>query len=465
MVNIFNIFGTKNINGSFGWTATQVVDALRSAGVQDITPCISSDMEEAISRWNEMYTARDPKKLPKKIASEFARLVTVEMKSQINNDAYLDEQYQAILPKLRHRLEQAFALGSMVFKPFINGEKIGVEFVSAGQFIPLGFDVEGNMTDAVFIDQRKRGNTNYTRFEIHRLTPNGVFIENRAFKERTFVPLGIIPEWSGLQEEILIRNTVRPLFAFFHTPQNNTIEQNSFLGASVFDSAAEMIDEANKQFARLSWEFEGGELAIDADATALRIVKKKSDSKESAFVLPKLQNRLFRRMNAEPGTFYNVFSPELRDASLLNGLNSMLRDIEESCGLSPGTFSDPETEARTATELKILRQRSYSTVADLQSATENALRSLAECMKIFASLYEVGGVADVANTGEIDMTFTWDDSILTDDDAEFAQQTRLVQMNILRPEELRAWYTGESLEEAAANLPKMVAPEDGEDEW
>lgn len=455
----WNIFGTRDINGSFGWTAQQVVDALRSAGVQDIVPCISSDMEDAISRWNEMYTARDPKKLPKKIASEFARLVTVEMKSQINNDAYLDEQYQALLPKLRYRLEQAFALGSMVFKPFINGEKIGVEFVPAGRFVPLGFDIEGNMTDAVFIDQRKKQNTNYTRFEIHRLTPNGVFIENRAFKERTPVPLEIIPEWTGLQPDILIRNTERPLFAFFHTPQNNTIDQNSFLGASVFDTATEMIDEANKQFARLAWEFEGGELAIDADVTALKLTDK------NKFSLPRLQNRLFRRMNADPGTFYEVFSPALRDVSLLNGLDSMLRDIEEAVGLSPGTYSDPRTEARTATELKILRQRSYSTVADLQTATENALRSLTECMKIFASLYDVGGVADAVNVSDIDMTFTWDDSILTDDDAEFAQQARLVQMNILRPEELRAWYTGESLEEAAANLPDVPKPVEDDSEW
>lgn len=460
MIEIWNIFGPRNINGSFNWTAQQVVDALRSAGVQDITPCISSDMEDAISRWNEMYTARDPKKLPKKIASEFARLVTVEMKSQINNDAHLDKQYQAILPKLRYRLEQAFALGSMVFKPFINGDKIGVEFVPAGRFVPLGFDVEGNMTDAVFIDQRKKHNTNYTRFEIHRMTPNGVFIENRAFKERTPVPLEILPEWTGLQPNILIRNTERPLFAFLHTPQNNTIDQDSWLGASVFDTATEMIDEANKQFARLAWEFEGGELAIDADATALMHSDKKT------FKLPKLQNRLFRRMNAaDMSTFYNVFSPALRDVSLLNGLDSMLRDIEEAVGLSPGTYSDPRTEARTATELKILRQRSYSTVADLQTATETALRSLAECMKIFASLYEVGEIADAQNVGEIDMTFTWDDSILTDDDAEFAQQTRLVQMNILKREELRAWYTGESLEEAAANLPDVPKPVEDESEW
>lgn len=457
MIKIWNIFGTRNINGGFGWTAQQVVDALRSAGVQDITPCISSAMEDAIARWNEMYTARDPKKLPKKIACEFARLVTVEMKSKINNDDYLDEQYQDVLKKLRHALEKAFAVGSMAFKPVINGEKIGVEFVPAGKFIPLGFDVEGNMVDAVFIDQRKRGNTNYTRFEIHRLTQAGVTVENIAFRERTLVPLEILPEWTGLQPELLIRNISRPLFSFFHTPQNNTVDQDSNLGASVFDTASEMIDEANKQFARLSWEFEGGELAIDADSTALKHTDK------NKFSLPKLQNRLFRRMNAEPGTFYNVFSPELRDASLLNGLNAMLRDVEEACGLSPGTFSEPETEARTATELKILRQRSYSTVADLQRSTENALRGLVECMLIFSQLY--GSNQKQTKATELDITFSWDDSILTDSDTLFSQQVRLVQMNILRREELRAWFTGESLEEAAANLPNVPSPVEVESEW
>lgn len=54
-----------------------------------------------------------------------------------------------------------------------------------------------------------------------------------------------------------------------------------------------------------------------------------------------------------------VFSPALRDVSILNGLNDLLMRIEDTCGLARGTFSNPQSEARTATEIKILKQRSY----------------------------------------------------------------------------------------------------------
>ena len=60
------------------------------------------------------------------------------------------------------------------------------------------------------------------------------------------------------------------------------------------------MQDADDQYQRLLWEFEGGELAIDADITVL----------EASGELPRGKKRLFRNLGKylDDG-FYNVFSP------------------------------------------------------------------------------------------------------------------------------------------------------------
>ena len=64
--------------------------------------------------------------------------------------------------------------------------------------------------------------------------------------------------------------------------------------------------------------------------------------------------------------------------------------------------------ARTATELKILKQRSYQTNADIQQAIEDAIKDVIYIMNVYATLYEI------TPEGEYEVNFEWDDSIMVD---------------------------------------------------
>ena len=66
----------------------------------------------------------------------------------------------------------------------------------------------------------------------------------------------------------------------------------------------------------------------------------------------------------------------------------------------------------------------------------------------------IGGLAPA---GEYEMTFVWDDSIVTDTDKEFAQRLQMVSAGVMRADELRQWYLGESEEEAKKNVPEQDA--------
>jgi len=404
----------------------KVITTLNKTEIENkagIKTAVSEDMSTAIEVWSRMYAdapnwASNEVKtmnLPAEIAAEFARLITIEMESEITGSARADYLniilQQEVLEKLRQQVEYACAKGGIVLKPYIDGDTITVDFIQADCFFPISFDSSGRLTGAVFVDQIIRGKKIFTRLESQQFNDSGIYeVKNKAFMSSTKNVLGSqisladVDQWADLQPEIVIQNVDRPLFAYFKVPFANTIDPRSALGVSVYSRAVSQIEEADKQWSRLLWEFEGSELAIDADMVAL--------GKDSAgkLSMPRLNKRLFRGLNINGGNsgadFYKVFSPAIRDASLLNGLNAILIRVEDACGLARGTFSDPATDPKTATEILSSKQKSYSTIRDCQKSLQNALDNLVYAMDIMATLYQLSPV------GTYETSYNWDDSII-----------------------------------------------------
>lgn len=501
-----------------------------------IEPIISSKMANAIELWSLMYednspwlqepTFADPVKvtslgLPAFIASEKARMATIEMKSeittptesvteanpnyepptvdedgnlQISNEPelitkevilgdtaraeYLNTQYTKVKNKIRNQLEYGIAKGGLVIKPYIvisdiatdeennNTENnirkdvdIEFDYIHADNFFPIAFDGSGKITEAAFVQVKTDKSTVYTRLEYHKLQNNMVTVTNLAFKKENRtqpsttdfdsdlgeqINLTEVPEWADLQPVTQIGNVDRLLFAYFKMPEANTIEAHSPLGVSGYSRAVKLIKEADLQYSRMLWEFQGGELAIDIDRDALNTVE---DEEKNTHEIPNmLQARLMRRVDLGNSETYQVFNPTYRDASLINGLNNILMRIEDVCALSRGTLSDVAAEARTATELKILKQRSYSANAEIQKALEDALKDLVYVMDIYCTLYEVTA------PGEYDISFEWDDSILVDVETELGKRITLMQNGLASKLETRMWYFGETERQAREAL-------------
>lgn len=167
--------------------------------------------------------------------------------------------------------------------------------------------------------------------------------------------------------------------------------------------------------------------------------------------MPKLNQRLFRAIDADKGDrdLYEVFSPPIRDANYICGLNQLLIRIEDQCGLSRGTLSDANVEARTATELRIVQQRSYATISDNQKALESCLRDVVRAMDKFATLY------DMAPEGDYEVSFEWDDSIVTDMNQQMQERLALVSSRIIGKQEFREWYFRETPAQAQAAIEKL----------
>lgn len=430
---------------------------------------ISQPMQEAIDLWEAMFTDKAPwldestrsLGLPAAIAGEFARLTTFELESEIAGSAravWLQGEYNPVLQALRAKTELGCAGGGLVFKPYVENGHIAVDYVPAWRFLPTGF-ANGKVISAAFVEQIVKGKRVYTRMEHHERTPEGYRIRNLAFRSESEGTLGSpcslaeVDEWAELEPDVTIRykdGTVpdRMLFAWFRVPQENNIDVGSPLGVSVFSGATRQIEDADRQYGRAMWEFEGSELAVDASYGALEL---QDDGRRAK--LPRGKQRLFRQLNLDRGTsgdLYEIFSPEIRDQSLFNGLDKILKRIEFNCSLAYGTLSDPQNVDKTAEEIKTSKQRSYATVCEIQKALQTALEDLIWCMDFYATGYKL------APKGEYEVSFTWGDGVLQDVEKEFARRKLLVDAGYMKPEKLISWYFGVSEEEAQEYMP---APE------
>lgn len=387
---------------------------------------------------------------------------------------YLESQYKKLKKQLRKQVEYGIAKGGIVCKPFLVNKtsednegkwQIEFDFIQADAFYPLAFDASGNITEAAFIQTQVDKDAVYRRLEYHKFENNVVTITNKAFKSMNTqtqgdmsgvdlgqeIPLKEVARWKDLEPEVKIKDVLQPLFAYFKMPEANTIDTSSPLGVSGYSRAVKLIKDADMQYSRLLWEYEAGEMAIDIDRDALNFTETNADGTVSthAPVLNDLQRRLYRKVDiGVEGDTFQYYSPALRDASYQSGLNLILMRIEDAVALSRGTLSDVNSEARTATELKILKQRSYQANADIQQSLEDWLKEIIYIMNAYCSLYKI------TPEGDYDVNFEWDDSIIVDIDTELNKRVTLMREGIMSKLELREWYFGETERQAQEALQK-----------
>ena len=458
------MFGRTNMNAA-GLPATAITD----------------EMAIAIDRWVALYYSKTDvlannklsMGLPASIAREMATLVTLEAQVNVGNAAsaqdeegepvlnpraeFIKETLKQVLDQLPVQTEYACAFGGVAFRPYIDGDAIAIDCINADNFYPTSFNKRGEITGAVFIEKKKQEKDCYFRMEEHRMGDNGTYlITNRAYKAMgntnsanggigTPCPLTEVDEWRDISPEVELTGIYSPLFSYFRIPHGNVIDVDSPLGVSVYaepDNAG-ILDEVDKQLQRLSWEYDGGQMAIDANVTAF-----KTDD-EGHPILPEGRERLYRVNNLidDEGSGrgkFDIFAPALRDSSYAQGLNRLLMRVEDMTGLARGTFSDANESVRTATELKISKQRTYATVTGIQKSLQDAIDKLAEAINIEATLY------NLAPEGEYTITYAWDDSIVVDASAEREIDRADVLDGIMEAWEYRVKWYGETPAQAKA---------------
>lgn len=407
-----------------------------------------------ISEWNEMLTGQaswcsnsdyiTSLRIEHGICREFADVVLNEMEVSVSNEK-LNTLLQSCIEDLNENLQDGLGLGSFIIKPL---GKDKVEYIAADKFIPIHFDDTGKPDDCMFIQVKRQGTSQYyIRTERHDIRDGNLRIRNKAYKsfsQNTIgmeIPLSSVEEWKNFPEDITYKGMTQMDFGYFRTPLKNKID-GSPCGVSVFESAIEQIKKADIQGARIDWEFESGERAIHVDERAL------NTSIKGKKFLERLNKRLYRGFKLDAGKdteLFKEFSPELREEGFINGLEKYYRQIEFAVGLSYGDLSDAQYVEKTATEIKASKSRKYNRVTAIQDKLKVCLEDLVAGLAFYNGLYTSGYAFQCH----------FNDSILTDEEAERQQDRQDVSMGVMSLTEYRAKWYGETEEEAEKNLPEV----------
>ena len=397
----------------------------------DIDVETSKEVLDAVQKWASIFNGNEPwiddqtisLHVAKSICEKVAKAVTIEYKSKCS-DENIDKIYQKFLRRIRTNTEYGIAKSYIFFKPYYSNGTIKISVIQADKCIPFKFSNDGDLLGMITVDQVQDGTKVYTRLEYNELIDNSMKIKNVAYEGETNgavlrrkIDLHQVEKWKDIDESGSIDGIDRLIGGFFTMPNANTLDNSSPLGQSLFHNAIGTLEQIDKQFSRIIWEYEGSELAIDIDESLLE------HDKNGNATYPKGKKRLFRHLSFDEvkDKNYNVFSPEIRDNPLFNGLDELLRQAETECQVAFGTISKNTEIAKTATEIRSSKQDYYVTVSDIQTALEYALNDLVYGIYVLCRLYRIPVGSNYS------MTHDWDDSILVD--KETKRNQALIERN------------------------------------
>lgn len=423
--------------------------------VAEIENLSTDRMQEAITTWLNMYLGEadwideegQSLGIPAVISAEIARSVTLEMEMNVTGETpmaeFISDQMKPFLSNIRSKVEYACVTGGVIFKPYIYDKGITIETVLPNNFYPTQFDGNGKITGCFFRFLYYKGKKVYKRYEKHEMLGGGKYrITNKAFVSSDESSLGElcelseIPDWADIAPEVNLEHIKEPLFSYFKMPLGNTIDTGSPLGVSVFSRAVNVIKEADKQYQRLIWEYKATEAAIDASDDAFDI------DNDGNPILPEGKERLYRINSLDPAKtsgsdLFKHWTPAIRDENYIRGMNRMMMQIEDLCCVARGTISDLNQDVKTATEITTTKQRTYSTISDIQQSLENALDCLVIAIEELAILYHLCPV------GKYECAYVWDDSVIVDANTERMRDMQEVSQGLLSAYEYRMTWRGE----------------------
>lgn len=389
--------------------------------------------------WRDMYENGGRLRLAAAISAEVARLVTLEMKSTIYGSKraeVLNAAYQQVISDARYFCELACAFGGIMLKPYIERGKIKTAVISADSFEVTASKEDGTILGVKFFEILEKENKKYVKAEEHLLLPNCYLITNKAYiethGEQRQISLTEVYEWADIEPEVTISDLDMPLFSYFKMPSPPLDDVSSPLGAPIYSRAVELIEDANKQYERMLWEFESGERALYIDETAIR-----RGARGEAAIPDK---RLYRMLSTGNDELFEDWTPDIRDEAIINGMERILKRIEFNCGLAYGTLSDPQAVDKTAEEIRSSKQRSFATVTEIQTSLKKALLGWISAANALLDIYSI------EKDGEYEVDFSFDDSIVADRPTEFAERMQLLNTGVITAEEMREWYLGEGVE-------------------
>ena len=430
-------------------------------GVRDIT---TPAMQEAVKEWARLYYQTEPEKgedpcqrIPATIVSKLTKTTFSEYVATPAKRSAGAEYIVAILAALersrKKALQQALIGGQCFLKPIFGGAQ-GVAFsvIPRGCYIPLGRDERDNVTDIGTAERTVQGRDYFTLLERRTVDVNGYLtIRNKLYMSDSEdvlgqeVSLSSLEKYAQLAPEYTYPTPVWSLgLVPVRVPMENCVD-GSPEPVAVYAPAVGLIRNINRNEALLNGEFDRGQSRIIVPETMM---------KRSANGRRGLEGNVFAAGPMLDSENITIFSPELRVAQFNERKQEYLRNVESVIGLKRGLLSEVEAAERTATEITSSAGDYNLTIIDLQEMWEGAVREAVRVCTVLGRMYKAYSGPEI--DPEKDVTISWGNGILYDEDQVWLELKGMVAAGMLKPEIAVGWYF-DMPTETEADLQKIRA--------
>ncbi len=451
----------KRINNTYG-----LEDAF---GAKDIT---SEAMRKAILTWYGLYYDFDgddkfdpAQRVPYIIVDGLhkAAFGEYEVTAGAKEDANTLTAMLATFGRVTaSAFQQAAIGGEVLIKPLIKREGVGFTVIGRGNMIVLGRDAEGDITDvvtgALTVKGTKHAPSYYWLVERRTLEADGTCtVQNKLYQSESkdsigrSVPMSSLPEYAGLPSSFTFPEAMGGLGLIpVRIPAVNCVD-GSPDGVSVYAAATQEIIKLYSHEVRAQDEY---------DLTAPHLVASRDIQQRGIdgrlLEIPKYITPFLDDDPKDAGL--TAWNPKPNQAELEARDDQIKRAIENIIGLRRGFLSKSDVQEFTATEIVSTTTKMAHLIKDLQSMWDGVVQDTVRVCGVLAHMYGLPWV-------DSEVTTSWGDGILYDEEKEFNRLSVAVARGEIMPEYLIDWMGIKPLDPGRiAEIRKQFMPAETQDE-
>lgn len=383
------------------------------------------------------YTALFANKLATKALAESTISVLADNKrAELLNSALLD-----LFEKMKKITVLALSVGGCLIVPYVREGRILFNIVKQNRLI-INEKIGNKITDATVIaESTVINNSAYYRIVNYEVINGALKITNMTVSE--YGAPAIVEAWEDVQD-VVIANVDRVLFGFIKSPIDNR-ESNDMYGVPITYGCQKIIDDIEECFEQIKTEFKLKKVRLQVDDRVL--------TRDPQTGKPVLKDELFMGGHSEDGNMFNVFDPAIRESSYYRRLTELFELFEKAVGTSKGILTTPESQGATATEIKAAVGDTFDMISDIRKEICKGIDDYTYACDVLANYY------NLTPPGEYEIKYDWSYSMIESSTETFTQMKELQAMGAMSKAQVRAWMTGESLDEAEKQVEEIKAKE------
>ena len=394
--------------------------------------------------------------MAKKVCEDWSTLLfNEEVEINIKDDDALNEELQRILDDNNFRLEtsalieRTFALGTGAFVEFINDGEVMIDYITGDNIIVTSYRNQ-KINGIVAINTFDLGDEVVTHLAFHDYAKGVYTIENRAYMHRDESRLGrAVPLTQVFGEaaptEIIVFETEAPHFQIIKPNVVNNYELENPLGVSIFANSIDTLMAIDRTFDSFLNEYEAARhrIIVDADITKQHMTL--TDNGDVQFInyfdTDQMEYQSAPMGGDEAIKFYNA---PIRTQEHIDGLNRLMQTFGFKCGLGTDYYA---FDSRGVYQNEKAVVSEHSDLWASKSKHEVYLvKAFKGMMKALAYLYN----GTILEDEDIEVTLA--DSIIIDDEAQYAKDLELVDRSALPMYKFLMKWHGLTEEEAKEQI-------------